>query len=100
MTPGKADVEILGGNHSRAALESLYSSGLMDGTVMVTLYKVMSNEQALQIGVMHNLHDEDAMFMTFMEKVGVVKNIKSTSKKWSATAMKIFGFKVWLTCFF
>ncbi|KAH3773748.1 hypothetical protein DPMN_175116 [Dreissena polymorpha] len=68
LIPGNAEVKVLGGNHTRAAIESLFSSGMMGGTVLVTLFENLTDEDALLIGVSHNQQDEEAKFMSFIDK--------------------------------
>ncbi|KAH3748444.1 hypothetical protein DPMN_182890 [Dreissena polymorpha] len=67
---------------------------MMGGTVLVTLFENLTDEEALLIGVSHNQQDEEAKFMSFIDKVLIIKTIKTISKQWSSSAMKIFGFKV------
>ncbi|XP_052229982.1 uncharacterized protein LOC127844055 [Dreissena polymorpha] len=66
---------------------------MMGGTVLVTLFENLTDEDALLIGVSHNQQDEEAKFMSFIDKVLIIKTIKTISKQWSSSAMKIFGFK-------
>ena len=68
------DVEVLGGNHTRIALQYLLSSGhLQKECVKVRIYKDLTNDEALSVGYLHNKKAEKSKKMTFMDETRLVK---------------------------
>ena len=68
------DVEVLGGNHTRIALQYLHSSNhLHKETVKVRVYKDLTDAEALSIGYLHNKQAEKSKKMTFMDETRLVK---------------------------
>ncbi|KAL4233079.1 hypothetical protein ACF0H5_007764 [Mactra antiquata] len=91
---GGAEVEIIGGNHTRAALQSLYDTNMFTEDVLVTVYKNnLSYAEILSVGFLHNKIDDGALSMYFIDRVRVIRKIKTRTKKWSSEAAMIFGFK-------
>lgn len=61
-------IEVIGGNHLRAALQELHKEGtLLRQTLLVKLYSGLTNEECLQIGYYHNEVISKSKQMTFME---------------------------------
>ncbi|XP_053378538.1 uncharacterized protein LOC128548147 [Mercenaria mercenaria] len=92
--PGRVTLEVLGGNHSREALASLYSSCLVDPLVLVTVYKnSLSTTECLSVAYQHNKVDELSLSMNFIDKCRILRKIKKRNKQWSPEASAIFGYK-------
>ena len=77
VIPGRATVEVLGGNHSRVALQELN----MQQCVPMVLYYNLSDKQALTIGVEHNRTNENAKLMTFVETILLFRNVLEIKRK-------------------
>lgn len=72
--PGTGTVQVLGGNHTRAALEIIHEMDVLRTEakykfVKMDLYRNLTNEQALFIAFRHNDIHEHSRAMTFQEKV-------------------------------
>ena len=72
---GGATVEVIGGNHTRAALTSLYRRGLRSPLVRVRLYGDLTDEEALHIGYNHNELATRSKKMSFTDKAEIVRKI-------------------------
>ena len=97
-TPGKYKVQVIGGNHTRAALQSLRTDN-EDILVSVDLYCHLSVEQALHVAYMHNEMHETSRSMTFQEKVMLFRTIRKKvlseeSKKKDKTLSTIWRGKI------
>lgn len=58
-TSGYVNVETIGGNHSRVALQELLEEGInMSPTVYMTIYKGLCDTEALKLGFDHNVGHE------------------------------------------
>jgi len=79
--PGACTVEVLGGNHTRAALTCLFQQGLHPGKVLVTIYKDLTDNEALKVGYHHNVTAELSRSMTFLEKVDIVAKLGGNTKE-------------------
>ena len=94
------EVETIGGNHSRIALQYLMASGqLVEEKVKVKLYHGLTNDEALEIGVYHNAQAQKSKQMSFMDISRLIRdklehcspdNILGEKKKLA----QIFGQKV------
>ena len=89
--PGKASVEVIGGNHTRVALQELHREGRSSVTsVIMDIYSVKSgDEQLTKLGIEHNKIHEHARETTFQQHVELFRKIRSqkllekTEKGWS-----------------
>ena len=71
--PGRVSVEVLGGNHTRLALQSLHDKGLLlEPLIRMTIY--FTDVEQLQIGVHHNEILKESKPMTFMEKAALMRS--------------------------
>jgi hypothetical protein len=70
-TEGAETLEMLGGNHSRLALQSLLRKGILQSAlVKVNVYKPLGLVEALAIRMQHNLvMQEKRKAVSFMDKV-------------------------------
>jgi hypothetical protein len=100
-------VEVLGGNHTREALQSLHMKGsLTNSVVKVNLYRPLPVTAALAIGYQHNtLLQEKRKPMTFIDKVRLMRHCRpdmpmSTEQftEWKDMLVVVFRAKV-LLCF-
>ena len=67
-------VETLGGNHTRIALQYLNSANqLQNGMVKVCLYQGLSDDEALEVGFLHNKQAELSKKMSFMDQARLIK---------------------------
>ncbi|KAH3875564.1 hypothetical protein DPMN_038832 [Dreissena polymorpha] len=74
---GGSKVEVLGGNHTREALQTLHARGTLDReTVQVKLYRELPQTTALSIiGFQHNaVLQEGRKPLTFLDKIGSCDN--------------------------
>ncbi|XP_053406064.1 uncharacterized protein LOC128559065 isoform X2 [Mercenaria mercenaria] len=104
-----ATVEVLGGNHTRQALQSLFLKGLLTShTVKVNLYKPLPLTAALAIGYQHNalLHERKRP-LNFMDKVRLMRQCrpavqmsKSQLNEWKDMLVTVFRAKVIFHSFF
>ena len=72
--PGAGSVQVLGGNHTRAALEMIGDIEILRSEeqykfVKMDIYHNLTNKQALFIAYRHNDIHEQSKAMTFQEKV-------------------------------
>ena len=74
--PGESRIECLGGNHSRAAMTSLFRIGLWSPFVFVTIYNDLTDDECLKIGFEHNEIAKLVNNMSFLDIVRVVKKYK------------------------
>ena len=73
--PGKASVAVLGGNHTRLALQSLHEKELLvQPLIRMTIYEGLSDIRQLQVGVHHNEVLKQSKAMSFMEKASLMRN--------------------------
>lgn len=79
--PGSVDVEVLGGNHTRLALQSLLEKGLLHSPyVKVNLYQPLPRTEALTLGYQHNfLLEEKKKPMSFVEKVKLMRECRPSA---------------------
>ncbi|XP_060590885.1 uncharacterized protein LOC132745896 [Ruditapes philippinarum] len=75
--PGSSTVEVLGGNHSRVALQELN----LQQCVTMVLYENLSDAQALTIGLEHNRTNENAKLMNFEDDVLLFRNVLESKRK-------------------
>ena len=98
-------IETIGGNHTRIALQSLLAAGQLaapDQLVKVKIYKDLSDTEALQVGYEHNQQALNAKQVTFMDVCRIIrKHLKDKSKKEvtkeKAKLSQIFGYEVCLS---
>ena len=90
---GGVVLEVIGGNHRRAVLTSLFRRGLREPYVDVIVYDDLETEQALKIGYFHNVIATKSLGITFVDKVNIVKKYKS-HQDMKKKLMEIFGYKV------
>ena len=68
------EVETLGGNHTRIALQYLHAAGqLENGVVKVRIYHGLTDDEALEVGFMHNKKAELSKKMSFMDQSRLIK---------------------------
>lgn len=72
---GYGKVEVLGGNHTREALQSLLLKGALScSTVKVNIYKPLPVSSALAVGYQHNaILQEKRRPMHFIDKVRLMR---------------------------
>ena len=70
---GQVVIETIGGNHTRAAVNLLYQKGAREPYVIVTVYKGLTDQEALKVGWHHNSIPGRSRSMSFTEMVGLVK---------------------------
>ena len=96
--PCDMKVAVIGGNHTRAALQDLVKEGeLSKETISVKLYRDLSNTECLEIGFFHNKSLEKSRTMTFIEICKLMrKKLTSSSKRRAAKKelAQILGCKV------
>lgn len=100
---GSAAIEVLGGNHTREALQSLYVKGVLAcKTVKVSLYNPLTTTAALAIGYQHNaiLHEKKRP-LSFVDKVRLMRDCrpavdmnKEELAEWKDMLLVIFRVKV------
>ena len=100
---GTGNIEVLGGNHTREAIQSLLKDGLLNKkTVKVNLYKPLPLTAALAIGYQHNsvLHEKKKP-LTFMDKVNIMRQCRPAEQmnrqqtnEWKDRLLFIFRVKV------
>ena len=94
------EVEVIGGNHSRIALQYLLASGyLTEETVRVKLYSGLTDDEALEVGVFHNSQAQKSKKMTFMDVSRLIRDklkdcLPENMLKEKQKLAKIFGLKV------
>ena len=77
--PDQTKIQVLGGNHTRAALQLLHERGsTRDDTkyVRMDLYHGLTNQQALFLAYSHNEMHEHSRQMSFEEKVNFFHNLR------------------------
>lgn len=106
IKPGVAKVEVIGGNHTRLALQSLNSKGLLSNPlVKLNLYSQLTLTECLSVGVKHNEVLLSSKEMTFIDKVKLIRSRKPREeklleagadhlRKWKKELMVIFNKKV------
>lgn len=96
--PGEAKIEVLGGNHSRAALSSLHRRGLHDSFCLVSIYEGLTDEEALKLGYHHNKISERAKAMSFVDIVNIIrKQRESDPNNLRKKLQRIFDYKVFIS---
>jgi hypothetical protein len=80
VQPGAAEIEVLGGNHTRLALQSLFDEGLLTSPIVkVNLYKALPRTEALAIGMQHNvILEEKKKPLSFVDKVKLMRECRPT----------------------
>lgn len=106
---GSTSIEVLGGNHTREALQSLYLKGVHTcKTVKVNLYNPHTTTAALAIGYQHNaiLHEAKRP-LCFVDKVRLMRDCRpavSMNKvelaEWKDMLVVVFRAKVSLISLF
>lgn len=84
--PGKKCVEVLGGNHTRAALQKiLHSDECMQKEkyefVYMDIYQNLTKDQALFLAFKHNEIHEHSQELTFAEKVCFFRKLLLTCQR-------------------
>ena len=75
---GSYEVEVLGGNHTRAALQSLKSKDLWPSPyVKMNVFRKLTTIEALQQGQLHNDVLEKSKKPTFMDHCQLIRFVKS-----------------------
>lgn len=105
-TSGYVNVETIGGNHSRVALQELLEEGInMSPTVYMTIYKGLCDTEALKLGFDHNVgHElgrptspEELMLLFRRELLKLIDEEElnnpqnSSMKTWKQTCADILG---------
>lgn len=105
-TSGYVNVETIGGNHSRVALQELLEEGInMSPTVYMTIYKGLCDTEALKLGFDHNVgHElgrptspEELMLLFRRELLKLIDEVElnnpqnSSMKTWKQTCADILG---------
>ena len=98
---GTTKLEVIGGNHSRVALQSLLKKGLLTSPlVKVKMYRDLTDIEALQTGVQHNEVLKKSRELSFMEKVKLIRQLKpeveisESIDQWKIRLATIFSYKV------
>lgn len=99
---GTGKVEVLGGNHSREALQTLYRKGTLSySTVNCDLFRPLPRIFALSIGYAHNtvLH-EKVKPVLFMDKARLMRECRPSGEmtkdetvKWKDSLVTVLGVK-------
>ncbi|XP_052255161.1 uncharacterized protein LOC127860896 [Dreissena polymorpha] len=101
-TKGAVQVETLGGNHTREALQSLIRRGQSKlSTVKVNVYSLLSTATALTVGWQHNVVlQEKQKPITFVDKVRLMRQVPPSNpltpadmKSWKGLLSSIFQVK-------
>ncbi|XP_053406200.1 uncharacterized protein LOC123523270 isoform X2 [Mercenaria mercenaria] len=100
-SPGMCEVQVLGGNHSRTALQSLNRKGLLHSKlVKMQIYAGLSTEDALQLGVHHNEVNTLSKELSFIEKVRLIRSMMPCSQMspadirvWKIKLKTVFGYE-------
>ncbi|XP_060591455.1 uncharacterized protein LOC132746355 [Ruditapes philippinarum] len=87
-------IEVIGGNHTKAALMTLYRQGLRNPYVQMTLYEGLTDEEALKVGLHHNETNLKAKPMSFLDKVDVIVKLKQDIKAVASVFQKKNGRQV------
>ncbi|XP_061193390.1 uncharacterized protein LOC133201612 [Saccostrea echinata] len=76
--PNVAEIEIIGGNHTRKVLQRLLQEGILDDDycALVDVYENLTTAQILHLGFMHNEIHESSRKMTFKEKVLLFRKLR------------------------
>jgi hypothetical protein len=100
---GSGKVEVLGGNHTREALQTLHRKGTLGyTTVKCNLFRPLPRIFALRIGYSHNmvLH-EKVKPVSFMDKARMMRDCrpsldmtKEETNKWKDSLKTVLGVKV------
>ena len=100
---GTGTVEVLGGNHTREALQALHRKDMLScSTVRVDLYKPLPRILALRLGYAHNtvLHEKNKP-LSFIDKVRLMRDCRPAhqmaqkeTKEWQDSLATVFGVKV------
>jgi hypothetical protein len=85
-------IEVIGGNHTKAALMTLYRQGLRNPYVQMTLYEGLTDEEALKVGLHHNETNLKAKPMSFLDKVDVIVKLKQDIKAVASVFQKKVNF--------
>jgi hypothetical protein len=82
-SPGSGQVETIGGNHTRQALQNLHKQGkcLHITHVNVNIYEALTNIEAMQLGFMHNEQHEHSKASSFEEKVKLFRKLYLSAKE-------------------
>ncbi|XP_062620882.1 uncharacterized protein LOC134282490 [Saccostrea cucullata] len=103
---GSFQIETIGGNHSRIALQELFDEGLLkEPTIHVKLYKNLTDTEALKLGFDHNVSHELAkptsaeellfLFRRELQKKVTEEEMSSPQasklKMWKETCASILG---------
>ena len=91
---GSCKVEVIGGNHSRAAVTSLFRRGLGPEVMRVRVYNGVSDNEALKVGIFHNEIDRQSREVTFLEKARLIRSQLQEGGKWKERIRAIFGLEV------
>lgn len=77
--PHTAEIEVIGGNHTRAALQKLQLEGHIEENycVLVNVYRKLTVAQTLHLGFMHNEMHESSRKMSFQEKVILFRKLRN-----------------------
>ena len=76
-TPGTGKIQVLGGNHTRLALQEILTEDPLFKlqTVFVDIYVGLTEEESLRIGVYHNQIHDSARKITFEEEVRLFRKL-------------------------
>lgn len=80
--PHTAEIEVIGGNHTRAALQKLQLEGHIEENycVLVNVYRKLTVAQTLHLGFMHNEMHESSRKMSFQEKVILFRKLRNEAR--------------------
>ncbi|XP_045185659.2 uncharacterized protein LOC123543657 [Mercenaria mercenaria] len=80
-TPGRSIIEVIGGNHTRQAIQNLRDQKLDHIThVTMDIYTKLTDNEAFKIGMLHNEQHEHSMATSFEDKVKLFRRLYTTSK--------------------
>ncbi|XP_062608884.1 centromere-associated protein E-like [Saccostrea cucullata] len=86
--PNVEKIEVIGGNHTREALQQLHRDGDIDQQfcVLMDIYQNLSQGQVFHLGYLHNEMHESSKKMSFPEKVILFRKLRETNETSNKTA--------------
>ncbi|XP_053393658.1 uncharacterized protein LOC123543365 [Mercenaria mercenaria] len=93
--PGGCTVEVLGGNHTRIALQTLRKRGLWKlDELRVEVHANIDDQECLSLGIQHNVVDKQALEMCFMDEVRLIRKLMTSNPSQAREAMRhVFNLK-------
>ena len=98
---GTYEVEVLGGNHTRAAIQNLRSKGLWSTSIVkMNVYRRLTTIEALQQGQLHNDVLNKSKKPTFMDNCRLIRSLKPAGqspddiRSWKEDLMTVYSYTV------